>query len=499
MLRRIPAPLSVTLSVAAVVLLAGICQQPGPVPGPALCFTPLADFEPLCNASLADSEWGTSHRTSYAQASAAAPGPAASDNVTASHLVLPGVPISLDFTRRYPDGGYAIWGSPLGLDGAVAKIDFDTWTVIDSYIPAEREVSPPDYTAGISGAYNAVDADGHFIVGRTRFLEVYADSIPGDRMSPIGLVKREFLPDAFFCRGTDVVAGMTLTYDDHVALITEEAVIGVIPRDPAQMTAANLQSISINGADCADTNVLREDLEIVSNSIAADEDGGIYVVTSHAMYKFQWDGTTLSQAWQASYEVGTGMSSIRLGAGSGSTPSLMGTAVSDDRFVVITDGQDVMHLVLFWRDGIPADWPGLPGKDPRIACEVPVTFGDPSASETLSEQSVNVRGYSAVLVNDLLQDESVFDGQVPIIRNLLSALEGGNPAQAPYGAERIDWDPVTRTCNTVWTNTTVSLPNGIPSMSEATGLFYALGQRNGVWGIEGLDFATGASLVWAPA
>ena len=64
-------------------------------------------------------------------------------------------------------------------------------------------------------------------------------------------------------------------------------------------------------------------------------------------------------------------SPIRLGPGSGSTPSLMGTKADDDRFVVITDGQALMHLVLFWRDEVPDDWePIAPGKDPRIACEI---------------------------------------------------------------------------------------------------------------------------------
>ena len=35
----------------------------------------------------------------------------------------------------------------------------------------------------------------------------------------IALVKREFLPDSAFCRNDDIIAGMVLTYDDHVASI----------------------------------------------------------------------------------------------------------------------------------------------------------------------------------------------------------------------------------------------------------------------------------------
>ncbi len=80
----------------------------------------------------------------------------------------------------------------------------------------------------------------------------------------------------------------------------------------------------------------------------------------------------------------------------------MGTSRSEDRFVVITDGQKQVHLDLMWRDKIPADWePVRPGANRRIACEVPVDFGQPPGTPSLNEQSVLIRGTSAVLVNNL--------------------------------------------------------------------------------------------------
>jgi hypothetical protein len=488
--------LALPIALLATVLLGTKCP-PDPLASDS-CLTPLADDEPLCNPSAADSPWGTTHRASYAQASSPFAGPASGQTVTAEHVILPGPPIGLDFTSAYEDGGVAIWGSPLGLEGAVVKLDNETFEIVDLYIPADREPDPPNFTAGISGAYNALDRDDRFIVGRTTFLEVYADSVPGDRFSPIALVKRELLPDSAFCRSDDIVAGMVLTYDDHVAFVTEEGVLGVIPRDPARMTAANLQTFSVNGADCDDSSLSRDDLEIVSNSLAADEDGGIYMVTSEAMYKFHFDGSVISLEWRVVYEAGDGgVSAIRLGPGSGSTPSLMGTALDDDRFVVITDGQDLMHLVLFWRDQIPADWTPLPGKDPRIACEFPVTFGDSAAMESLSEQSVLVRGHAAVVVNNLLQDESLIP-PIPLIQNAVAALLGGDPDLAPFGIERIDWDPETRSCQGIWANDTISIPNGIPGMSQASQLFYGIGQREGVFGLEGVDFDTGESRLFVP-
>jgi hypothetical protein len=152
---------------------------------------------------------------------------------------------------------------------------------------------------------------------------------------------------------------------------------------------------------------------------------------------------------------------------------------------------------------VPDDWePIAPGKDPRIACEIPVDFGT-GATEAISEQSVAVRGFSAVVVNDLLTNPTINPPSMSPLaaaaQNLVSALEGGIPEKAPFGLERIDWDPVTRTCSTVWANSEISVPNGIPSISEASGLVYGAGQRDGQWGLEGLDFATGESRVWVEA
>jgi len=484
------------LALLSIATLGGRCVPPI---GSSLCVTPLAADEPLCNPSDVESIWTTSHRGSYAQASSPAPGPVPGVPVTAEHVVVPGTPIVLGFSKPYASGEVAVWGTPLGLNGEVIKLSHDPFEIVDVYVPAEREPAPPTYTLGISGAYNAVDRDGRLIVGRTRFIEVYEDAVPSDPASPIALNKREFLPDSFFCRASDVVAGMVLTYDDHLAFVTEQSVLGVIPRDPALMTADRLVSASLNGDDCGDAAVDDADLETVSNSIAADENGGIYVVTSDAMYKFHFDGTTLSQVWRAEYEAGDDQASIRLGRGSGSTPSLMGTRAGDDRFVVITDGQDLMHVVLMWRDEIPEDWePIAPGKDRRIACENPVTFGDSTATTSLSEQSVLVRGYSTVVVNNQLADDSIFDGLPAILRNLFAAFEGGNPDQAPRGLERIDWDPESRTCRSVWANATVSIPNGIPTMSQASGMIYGIGLQDALFGLEGIDFETGASALFVP-
>src|SRR5262249_3702736 len=114
----------------------------------------------------------------------------------------------------------------------------------------------------------------------------------------------------------------------------------------------------------------------VRNSMAVDQDGGIYIASLDHMHKVVWDGQRLSNdpavgAWSEPYLNGAGN-------GTGATPSLMGFG-DEDRFVVFTDGEVLMNVVLFWRDAIPAGWQAPPGApSPRIAGMQPATMGDPN-------------------------------------------------------------------------------------------------------------------------
>ena len=256
------------------------------------CLTPLAPNEPLCSPAVSDSGWPISHRGPYAQGSSALPGPVAGQGITAEHIDLTGTPITLAASPEYGDGEHAIWGALLGLNGGIIKIDGATFSLVDTYIPEDEELDPPTIPLGVSGAYNVVDPSFNFVLGRADFVEIYGDSTPGDRSSEIALIKRVFLPPSFFCRDTDILVGGVMLPDGNLALVTEQAAVGVIPSDEIGMDVANLVSLpSENGADCADLLIPDEDLETVSNSIAADESGGIYVVSDAAMYKYQWDGT----------------------------------------------------------------------------------------------------------------------------------------------------------------------------------------------------------------
>lgn len=433
--------------------------------------------EPPENNFLADSPWPITHCNPYAQASSPYNGPSTAEGEIYKKYQsgTPGM-ITIAISGIYPSGNRVLWG---GNASHVVKA-IDTGNGFDIIAYKEKEDvsvgSVFSVDASTSGAYTLIDKDNIFYTPRGTRLYAYGDAIPGDAFSPIQLLRSFEIPSALTAADERIV-GMTMTYDGHIAFATNNGLVGLVSRNFSEFHYYQFAG------------------EEISNSIACDENNGIYVVTSKKMYRVQWTGMELSVAeakggWSADYETGSGGSGIRLGAGSGSTPTLMGIQ-NQDKFVVITDGQDLMHLVLFWRDKIPVDWRQIPvTKDRRIAAQVPVTFGNPAATRSLSEQSVCVRGYGAFVVNNELKNA----GSNKTANILLSGL----PGNAPYGAEKFIWNPSSRQLRSAWVNKSVSLPSGIPCMSSGTNLAYCMGQKNGIWNFTALDWNTGNTVFEIP-
>ncbi len=426
--------------------------------------------EPPKNNFLADSPWPITHCNPYAQASSPFEGPSSGEGEIYKKYQsgTPGM-ITIAISGMYPSGNRILWGG--NASHVVKAIDTGSGFNIIAFKEKEDVSVGSIFSvdASTSGAYTLIDKDNIFYTPRGIKLYAYGDAIANDEFSPIQLL-RTFVIPAFLVAADERIVGMTMTYDGYIAFATNNGLIGLVSRNFSEFFHYRFTG------------------EEISNSIACDEENGIYVVTSKKMYRVQWTGTELSidedkGGWTADYETGSGSSGIRLGAGSGSTPTLMGIQ-HQDKFVVITDGQDLMHLVLFWRNKIPDDWTQIPGsKDRRIAAQVPVTFGNPSSTRSLSEQSVCVRGYGALVVNNELKNA----GSNKTANILLSGL----PGNAPYGAEKFIWNPATRQLKSAWVNTSVSLPSGIPCMSAATNLAYCMGQKNGIWNFTALDWNTG--------
>ena len=74
----------------------------------------------------------------------------------------------------------------------------------------------------------------------------------------------------------------------------------------------------------------------------------------------------------------------------------------EDKFVVITDGDEVMNMVLFWREEVPQGWQQPPPRRQATAslvCCGPISVWD-DAEAVQTEQSAVVGGYGAFVVNN---------------------------------------------------------------------------------------------------
>lgn len=430
--------------------------------------------EPPLNPFLANSHWPMCHRNTYNQASSPYWAPTKASDAKPSFVEGSPVPVTLAISGTYPNGKQVVWGVTtkdiFKLDMSGKQIGFFS-----------RQDRDQERKTAISGAYSLVDSDGTFFAPRGNQIEAYRDSIPDDPSSPIMLWKSYELPNA----GSELIVGVSLTYDGRLIIVTDSGRMVSLSRDLEDPVFLQLPVESP-----------------ISNSIATDETGGIFVVKSDAVVRVQWDpdlqgDARLALEWSVPYKSVEELIAGRLGLGSGTSPSLMGTR-DQDKFIVIGDGQKLMHMVLIWRDEIPADWEGLPGRDRRIAAEVPVTFGHEGTEESTTEQSLTVRGYGVVAVSNLYRE-------IPPLRPRLANKIFGNKtfrtiyrsnyeSVAPYGAEKFVWNPETRKLESAWTNPKMSMPNGIPTMSEATGLLYCVGQRETDWTLEAVDWNTGESV-----
>lgn len=333
-----------------------------------------------------------------------------------------------------------------------------------------------------NGTYSLVDSDNrlYYSTADSRILVIELVD-PTNPAAGIRVAKTLDYKQ-FFAKGVkgpvrETTVGLAMTYDGHLVVATTKGV-GVLNRDlsgtPSQIHF---------GAD-----------EVVSNSVAVDSGGGIYVASDTQMRKLVWTGSKLSDdpadgAWSAPYDTGEQPPSVKFGTGTGSTPTLMGFGDDADKLVVITDGSDQMKLVAFWRDEIPAGFQQKPGtRSNRIAGQIPVTAGlSPLPKFIQSEQSVVVNGYGAFVVNNIRPQGDP--------DKLVDVIAGGPVVDPPHGMQRFQWDPAAHTWTSVWARGDVVATSMVPGASSQSGMVMVNGYTKADgWEVTGMDWKTGETV-----
>ncbi|EFQ82348.1 hypothetical protein HMPREF0063_12510 [Aeromicrobium marinum DSM 15272] len=211
--------------------------------------------------------------------------------------------------------------------------------------------------------------------------------------------------------------------------------------------------------------------EEVTNSVSTDETGGMYVVSTHALYRLDATAEGLPEVtWREVYDRGSIQKPGNLSQGSGTTPTLLG-----DRWVAINDNADPQTNILVYdrRAGV----------SDRLHCTQPVL----TSGASTTENSLVAAGNSFIIENNY-----GYGGPTTTILGKTST-----PGLARVMVEDDG-------CRVAWTNSSIA-PSSVPKASLGNGLLYAytkpklpsmLGNAVDAWYFTAIDIRTGKT-VWS--
>jgi hypothetical protein len=204
--------------------------------------------------------------------------------------------------------------------------------------------------------------------------------------------------------------------------------------------------------------------EPIGNSFAVGDNGGVYIVSDVAMYRFDAgpDGTPKA-TWREVYPNDGVKKSGQSQAGSGTTPTLIGSDL-----VAITDNADPVDILVYKRAAT------IDG--PRLVCK-----------QAVFEKGKSSTDQSLVATQTSIVTENNFGYAGPQSTEQGGTVEGG--------VERVDLDP-RGGCHKVWHND-AKAPTSVPKLSAGNGLVYVWTKPEGdadAWYLTAIDFRTGKTV-----
>ena len=333
-----------------------------------------------------------------------------------------------------------------GLEGSrLMLLDPDTLDVLAAHpLPPRKpstETSPLEDLCG--GAYFYLDDQDRAIVETTNAqVWVLAES-ESPAGTPSFTLERTYDVSSAVPDGDCLIALMP-DWDGRIWFVTQDGGVGTL--DPG---TGRVRSIRLDG-------------ERIVNSFATDETGGVFIVSDHALYRF--DAGRRGRpvvTWRERYDRGSVEKPGQLSQGSGTTPTLVG-----EDLVVITDNAEPRMNVLSYRRGAEH-------RDRRRVCRQPVFGKGTSATEN---------SIVAVRRSVIVENNYGYTGPA-------TTTNGGSTAP---GIARVRVGR--ESCGTMWTSAETA-PTSVPKASLANGLLYVYAKPPGVpedpWYFTAIDVHTG--------
>jgi hypothetical protein len=436
-LRRVALLAGLLVLIPSAAVAVPIPSLPGPLLVPSYVGAPatpqpIPSFDVPQNPYLAPNGRSNMHNDAYATNAYTWSGPLGRDPVVTTALY----GVEECATQAFDTGGriVALCGE---LSGPVLRlIDPATLGVIAGFgLPARKldpTVNPLSDLCG--GTYFYLDDQDRVVVATTdRHIDVVADTGTG-----FALQRSYDLTSVV--PSDDCLIALMPDWTGHIWFATGNGIVGEL--DPGSGTA---RAVQLAG-------------EIIDNSFAVDETGGVFVVSDHAMYRFDLgpDGAPVV-SWRQPYDRGSMQKPGQLAQGSGTTPALVGRD-----YVAITDNADPRMDVVVYRRS-----------DGAFVCSAPVFTAGASDTEN-----------SMVAVGNALIVENNYGYQGPE-----STLLGRTTAP---GIARVDI--ADGACSVAWTSQEIA-PTSVPKASLANGLVYVYTKPAALledaWYLTAIDLRTG--------
>lgn len=257
------------------------------------------------------------------------------------------------------------------------------------------------------------------------------------------------------------------TYALTDAIGPDEGIVSALPDWRGRIWFVTTKgAVGTVGRRSGNVHVVRLLDEVIANSFAVDETGGVFIVSDRALYRFESNRKGLPKVvWRRLYDRGKRLKPGQVSIGSGTTPTLIGRG-----YVAITDNADPrMHVLVYRRTG---------GADGRLVCSEPV-FGRRKGA---TDNSLIAAGRSLIVENNY-----GYSGPT-------STTNGGSTSP---GIARVKFSPKGR-CRTIWVNHSRA-PSVVPKVSLATGLIYTYTKRQrdddeDPWYFTAISFRTGRTV-----
>ena len=182
----------------------------------------------------------------------------------------------------------------------VKALDPDTLAEIASYQLPQRDPGLLPDTSNFSGGYFYLDHRGRLVVSNAENHVLWL-RLAGARF----VVDRDV--DLSPAIGQQRIQSVLPDWSNRIWFVTQEGTVGYVGSKGA------IRTHPLAG-------------EVIANSFAIDESGGVFVVSDHALYRFDVRADRPAITWRKTYDRGTRVKPSQVSQGTGTTPTLIGRA-----------------------------------------------------------------------------------------------------------------------------------------------------------------------------